>query len=276
MPRGGGRGGGRKQGNEPEAYDDEEPTPIAGTTIKPAPTFPPLYQPIPKPLSTIEVASVNAYLNFRTRSRRGPFFATLDPSSLTDENGKVRPRAGFDPFNDQERYTSRFQKKKRTVPDVAGQEFALQMFPKELWLSLDPKRTHPLWKTVDPAEFEMVKSRKRRRRLSDTGGPRDGTPAVENSGDESDGVVTGRRKLNAAKSRKGEPASKQRRGLDAEDDFPEDSREADDDADVDMEAQDSEFSESEDDDNDYNAEQYFDDGDDDGMEDDGGGGDDYY
>ena len=272
MPRGGRFGGGKKQ-QGPEAYDDEEPV-ITPNSHKPKPTFPEVHFPTPKPLNHSELASVNRFLEFRNRTRRGAFFATLDPSSLTDENGKVAPRAGFDPFNDQDAYSSRFQKKKRTVPDVGSHDFDLQLFPKELWTVLDPKRKNPLWKTTDPAEFGDVKPRKRKRRFSATEvEARPGDAAEpEDSGEDSDAIVTGRRKATAAKSRKGEPASKQRRGLDAEDDYPEGDRgDAEEDVEGDDEPQDSEFEDSEDEDNDYNAEQYFDDGDDDGMDEDGGG-----
>lgn len=274
MPRGGGRAGGGSRDHGPEAWDDNEQAPINHAT-KPPPTFPAVKLPILKPLSPAEVASVDKFLEFRNRTRRGPLFATLDPSSLTDKNGKVQPRAGFDPFNDQEAYTSKFQKKKRTVPDVASQDFALQLFPKELWVVLDPKRKNPLWKTVDPADFEPVRTRKRKRRLStavENTKDENNKNAEEDSGEESDVVATGRRK-----AAKGESRSKQRRGMDAEDDYPEGERDADDDGEPDDEPQDSDFEESEDEDNDYNAEQYFDDGDNDGMDDDGGGGgDDYY
>lgn len=277
MPRGGGRfgGGGRNQG--PEGWDDDESTP-ALLANKPAPTFPEIAFPTPRPFSPDELDSINKYLGFRARARNGPYYAALDPSSLTDDKGKVAPRAGFDPFNDQEVYSSRFQKKKRTIPDVVGNIKSLQMFPKELWSTLDPKKKDPLWDTLDPNDEAQGKTRKRKRRLS-TAAEAAGENAEEDSDADSDAVVSGRRKQKTEQTRRAEKEAKQRRGLDAEDDYPEGEANADDDAEGEEEPQDSEFEESEDEDNDYNAENYFDAGDDDDMggdDDDGGGGNEWY
>ena len=68
------------------------------------------------------------YLSFRTRVRNGPYYAILDPSSVADEKtGKTLKRAGFDPFTDQERYSLKFEKKRRSVPDLkgAGREYGM-------------------------------------------------------------------------------------------------------------------------------------------------------
>lgn len=278
MPRGGGRfgGGGRNQG--PEHWEDEDGAPIV-TGVKPAPTFPEIHLPIPRPLDHTEVAAVNRFLRYRGRTRNGTFFANLEPSSLTDDKGRVAPRAGFDPFNDQEAYASRFQKKKRSVPDVTSHKFALQLFPRELWSVIDPERKHPIWATIPAEELEQVRARKRKRRTSATGENADENEGQAASDEDSDVPATDRRTQKMAKSRKGDADSKQRRGLDAEDDYPEDNRDVDDDGDGEDEPQDSEFEESEDEENDYNAEGYFSGGEDADMDDDGGGdagGGDYY
>jgi DNA-directed RNA polymerase III subunit RPC7 len=276
MPRGGRYGGGGKKG--PEAPEVEDDGPVSITASKPAPTFPELKLPVPKPLVESELDAVSKFLSFRNRARNGPFYAVLDPSEQTDETGKVAPRAGFDPFNDQDVYSSRFQKKRRTVPDVTSQSFALHLFPKELWSVLDPRRKNIAWSSIDPNEVGAPKTRKRKRRASITvdGQPENAEQAAVNESDEdSDAIQSGRKKHDAEKSRRGERDAKQRRGLDAEDDYPEGDKDGDEDGEGDEEPQDSEFDESEDDDNDYNAENYFDAGDDDDMggdDDDGGGG----
>jgi DNA-directed RNA polymerase III subunit RPC7 len=270
MPRANFRpgGGGRKQ-NGPETWDDEEPA-LLPLTNAPAPTFPELSFPTPRPFSPGERDGIDKYLSFRRRAREGPFHATLDPASLTDEIGRVAPRKGFDPFNDQEVWAARYAKRKRTVPDVvAGRLGPLRLFPKELWAIMDPRRSDPIWETPEAAELGKPKTRKRKRRLSanEAGGGDEG----EVSDADSDAVVSGRRKRTTEQTRRGEKDAKQRRGLDAEDDYPEGEPNAEDDGEAEDEPQDSEFDESEDEDNDYNAENYFDAGDDDDM---GGGGDD--
>ncbi|ETN39412.1 uncharacterized protein HMPREF1541_05635 [Cyphellophora europaea CBS 101466] len=274
MPRGGGRfgGGGRKLGPD-MAWDDEEPAPVL-LANKPAATFPEVVFPIPRALDQTELASTTKYLSFRSRARNGPFYAALDPSILTDDNGKVAPRAGFDPFNDQQAYSSKFQKKRRIMPEAAGKIQALQLFPKELWPVIDPKRKNPLWSTVDVAELGGMGARKRKRRLSVEADVRSGGEDAD-SDEDSDAVVAGRRKQKSERSRRAEKDAKQRQGLDAEDDYPEGEPNADEEGDGEDEPEDSDFEESEDEDNDYNAENYFDAGDDDDMggdDDDGGGG----
>jgi len=168
---------------------------------------------------------------------------------------------------------------------------ALQTFPQELWSTLDPKRKHPLWQTVDNAALLDAprKNLKRRRETlavgddeddgKDQAGSEDG-----NDTDESDPLLSGaRRPRNSAKAAKGrrrDPTTKksgEKSGLDAEDDYPDDEGRENDDLDDDGEGEDepmdSEFEESDDGGgDDYNAEQYFDTGEND--DDDFGGGDD--
>ena len=219
---------------------------------------------------------MKAYVSFRHKVRNGPLYSVLDPSSFTDDKGKVDKRAGFDPFNDQESYTFKLLEKKRTIPDMTGFTPALQFYPKELWHTVDPKRKHALWKSVD-GPLVGGRSKKRKRPLpTNVEAGQAQHEEQQNSDEDSDVVVTGRRKHNAAKSRKTDPttkAAKQKTGLDAEDDYPDADPDNDEDGDVDDVPQDSEFDDSDDDGDDYNAEQYFDGGDDEDFGGDEGGGD---
>lgn len=271
MSRGGrGRGGGSRKGPD-LSYDDSQPAP---QTNKPAPTFPRVDFPTPKPLEDFELDTINAYLSYRKIIRNSRFYSLLDPSSLTDDKGKVDKRAGFDPFNDQETYSSKSQPKKRTLPDFSSQPAALQLFPKELWSTLDPKRKHPLWKTLEgPLSGERVRKRKRPI-AADVGPSQLPNQDDHNTDDDSDVILTGRRKHNAARTRKTDPttkAAKQKEGLDAEDDYPDGDGNEDEDAEEEDGLRDSEFEDSEDDVNDYNAEAYFDGGDDEDIGIDEGG-----
>jgi DNA-directed RNA polymerase III subunit RPC7 len=279
MPRGGGRAGGGRKQQGPEGWDDEELSPVL-LANRPAPTFPEIVFPTPRPFSPTEISSIDKYLSFRSRARNGPFFATLDPSSLTDDNGKVAPRAGFDPFNDQEAFASKYKKTKRTIPELVGNVRPVRMFPRELWADLDPKRTDPIWQSKEAADLGVNKTRKRKRRLSVGAEVQAEGAEGEVSDADSDAIVSGRRKRTTEQTRRGERDARQRRGLDAEDDYPEGEQNADDDREGEDEPEDSEFEESEGEDNDYNAENYFDAGDDDdiggGDDDDGGGGNEWY
>ncbi|RMZ80894.1 hypothetical protein DV737_g2798, partial [Chaetothyriales sp. CBS 132003] len=163
----GGRGGGGRQKNQPDfSWEDEEEAPTVPNAYRPPPTFPRLDLPVPRPLDAWESASANAYLSFRTRCHNhSPFYSTLDPSTQTDDKGKVDKRAGVDPFNDQDVYSKRFERRKRTEPDLSGRRdgYALQFFPKELWPLLDPKHKHPLWATLDDGDKLKVVAKKRKR-----------------------------------------------------------------------------------------------------------------
>jgi DNA-directed RNA polymerase III subunit Rpc31 len=143
MSRGGksaGRGrGGRRTGPD-VSWDDE---PVVPQSTKPEPLFPVSHTavplaffdckcsrrsqevdlPIPRPLTEDEIDRVDHYLDFRDEVRNGPYYTILDPSSFTDDKGKTNPRAGFDPFSNVERYSSKFYKPKRTIPDLSGCEY---------------------------------------------------------------------------------------------------------------------------------------------------------
>ncbi|KAJ9612081.1 DNA-directed RNA polymerase III subunit C31 [Cladophialophora chaetospira] len=240
--RGGSRGGGRRNQGAPEIEDftDDDLSP---RQKKPQPLFPDINLPVPRPPSARELSAVKYHLRFRKRTRNGPYFATLDPSSVADERtGKTLKRAGFDPFNDQETYSSKNHKKKRDVPDLkgAGREYALKFFPRELWPLLDPKGKNPLSHAPTPEADPSTskhKSLKRKRdpavpTLSDDDTPMKDADAAEDEEeaahtDSSDALIpSGRRARTiskaAKKKRRGRDrtnGSREKRGLDAEDDF---------------------------------------------------------
>jgi hypothetical protein len=77
----------------------------------------------PKPLSDDETERVNYYISFRHKLRNGPFYAVLEKNSFTDEKGRLNRRTGFDPFTGMEKYSARFEKPKRTVPDLSARSY---------------------------------------------------------------------------------------------------------------------------------------------------------
>ncbi|RVX69142.1 hypothetical protein B0A52_06856 [Exophiala mesophila] len=289
-PKRGGRGGKRGPDLSWEDADENAPKDAELSKKMPGPRFPPIKLKVPRPIDASERASVNAYLQFRDLARKGPYFAILDPSHLTDaKTGKVHSRLGFDPFNDQEKYTAKFHRRKRTVPDLSTRDYELRTFPQELWPGLDPKQKNPIWKTVDAAAI-MARShrllKRKREALPAADDDEEEKEADGNETDESDPLLMGSRRARnatkAAKQRRDDSTtkkSKEKKGLDAEDDYGDDDARDNDDDDEDgeegaeAEEQDSEFDESDDaDGDDYNAEQYFDTGE--GDEDDFGGDDD--
>ncbi|KIW71377.1 hypothetical protein PV04_03553 [Phialophora macrospora] len=253
----GGDGGGRRNKGAPEIEDydfDDEGDSLTPRQKKPPPLFPDISLPVPRSPSARELSAVARHLAFRTRVRNGPYFATLDPSSVADATtGRTLKRAGFDPFTDQETYSSKNHKKKRAVPDLkgAGREYALKFFPQELWPTLDPTRKHPLWKTVDADNDDVSASQRRsRKRKRDTAATlaalddvddaavKDGdalsddeqVEQTDDSASDSDALIPSGRGARAARRKKRKQKrgraggdrtgeSREKRGLDAEDDF---------------------------------------------------------
>lgn len=228
----GGRGGGKR--GPDLSWDDEESLATPPVSNKPQETFPPIDIPVPRPISSDEALTLKCHRDFRKRVRNGPYYSVLDPSSVADEKtGKVLKRAGFDPFNDQEKYTAKYHKKKRAVPDLTGRDYSLRYFPHELWTMLDPRRKNSLWKTtdidIDTETNAPRKSLKRKRdfilddaeeedeaRANDEGNDTDGSDPLLS------GIRRSRNSTKAAKKRREDPTTKksrEKRGLDAEDEF---------------------------------------------------------
>ncbi|KAK5271568.1 DNA-directed RNA polymerase III subunit C31 [Exophiala xenobiotica] len=241
----GGRGGGKR--GPDLSWDDEESLDTPSVSNKPQETFPTRYRaeanrrlqkpidiPVPRPISSDEALALKSHRDFRKRVRNGPYYSVLDPSSVADEKtGKVLKRAGFDPFNDQEKYTAKYHKKKRAVPDLTGRDYALRYFPHELWPMLDPRRKNPLWKTTD-IDFDTEtnaprKNLKRKRAIIVDDAEDDDEARANDEGndtDASDPLLSGTRRsrnsTKAAKRRREDPTTKktgEKRGLDAEDEF---------------------------------------------------------
>lgn len=314
-PRGGGRGGGGgaggKRGPDLSWADDDllDPSDLRAVSPPsniPGPLFPDRYIRTPKPPTRDEQEAVKFQLSFRDRCRNGPLFCALDRTQLLDEKGKVNKRAGFDPFAGQDRYSTRHFVKNRTEPDLGPSGrgvygYTLRLYPQELWGLLDPKQTSPEWKNVgeDSVAYASLgkrastrtREKKRRRRKADL---LNDTVVLENgeeqgSGTDSDedpvsGAAARKRRKDAARGRRDDEAtraSKQKAGLDAEDDFDDpdaDLKDDDDEEGGEDEPEDEEFEDSDDGGGDYDAEQYFDGGDDEGDtygEEPGGEGGDY-
>lgn len=292
-------GGGRKQGPDLSWKDDDIEDPnehltraVSPPSNIPGPTFPPRNNiRTPRPLDAGEKRAVAAQLRFRARCREGPLFTVLDKTMLQGADGKVNKRAGFDPFEGQERFSTQHIKKRRTEPDLGPSGrgdygYTLRLFPQELWGLLDPKQRLPDWKgltedSVAVASLGKKASRKKRKKGLDFEKQdrdmlvNDADKDQADTDDDEDPIrgAAERKRQKKEQSRRDDPTTRsmgQRKGLDAEDEFEADPAENPDDEEADDEPEDSEFEEDEDEDNDYNAEQYFDAGDDEDYE---GGGD---
>lgn len=207
----------------------------------------------------------------------------LDKSSLLVEGVKARDvkRRGFDPFEGQERYSTRHVKRRRTEPDLKERGrygYSLNVFPPELWGVLDPEqKLKEYWDglpedsvAVASLGKKVVRKKRPRHRVSLEGLEHSAEAKIHEESDDEDPIRRGRRK----KGRQEVRARGERSGLEAEDEYHFDDRVEESEESEEGDPQDSDFS-SDSAAGDYDAELYFDAGEDDDMADEGGGGDDY-
>lgn len=85
--------------------------------------YQPYDTPKAEPLQSRERSEVNRYRALRDRFQNGPYYAAVNAASTSAKQG-TKERAEFDPFNGMPSYSSRYQKRKRTVPKIAGREYS--------------------------------------------------------------------------------------------------------------------------------------------------------
>ncbi|CAG8407045.1 unnamed protein product [Penicillium salamii] len=196
--------------------------------------------PFARKLSPAEQTQVDYYRTLRERFHDGPFYSVLDASSSNAKKGSAA-RVNFDPFHGMPTYSGRYQRKRRTLPKIAGQSYYLKFFPRDLWQTLQPN-------------FRPDASLDGYHTQASAAGVKRGFEDEEDDG-----------------------PSKRKTGEDDEENEGEgeEAEALDDDEEQAEEELDDDFSEDDDDmGGDYNAEQYFDGGDDDMGDEDGGGDDD--
>ncbi|KAK3318073.1 DNA-directed RNA polymerase III, subunit Rpc31 [Apodospora peruviana] len=148
--RGGGfgRGGGRSiaQNNVPWTTDSE--IVLDG---KPSELFPRYNVPIAPSLSKKEEKQVSFFLLFREQCHDGPLYTqprtwtstatgkrgrTYGQEQINNRYGKTS-KATDDPFTAVQRYSQKYTKAERTLPDLESRPFAKEFFPQELHATLD-------------------------------------------------------------------------------------------------------------------------------------------
>lgn len=75
--------------------------------------------PLARKLSPDEQNATDWYRSLRERYQEGPYYSVLDVSASTAKKGSAA-RANFDPFHGMPSYAGRYQKKRRTIPKIAG------------------------------------------------------------------------------------------------------------------------------------------------------------
>jgi DNA-directed RNA polymerase III subunit RPC7 len=78
--------------------------------------------PFARKLSTVEQTQVDYYRHLRESYHDGPFYSVLDAASSSAKKGSAA-RANFDPFHGMPTYSGRYQRKRRTLPKIAGRDY---------------------------------------------------------------------------------------------------------------------------------------------------------
>jgi DNA-directed RNA polymerase III subunit RPC7 len=90
--------------------------------IKANPPFKKYTVPFARKLSPAEQSQVDYYRHLRESFNEGPYYSVLDASSSNAKKGSVA-RVNFDPFHGMPTYSGRYQKKRRTLPRIAGRSY---------------------------------------------------------------------------------------------------------------------------------------------------------
>ncbi|KAI0127191.1 DNA-directed RNA polymerase III, subunit Rpc31 [Xylariales sp. AK1849] len=279
--RGGGRGGrgGGRGGRKPPApglpFDYDPNLQVPDT---PQETYPKTYNPpsaTKYPLSASETRAVRYFVSFRRDFHSSPLYTHrhLAPESLTASSNisdpvsksygqeqmnaryGIKSKATVDPFLATPMYSHKFVHEARTIPDFRGRAFDEELFPEELWPTLQGKDGVP--GAAKPAANGIVKKDLKRKSMADGDDPFD-----------SDDEDFRRKRPNETDEERRRRIEEAAQGRENEDEVV--GEEDLDDDEAEMTQEDDDFEDDEDG-GDYDAEQYFDGGDyDEGIDDEGG------
>ncbi|CAK7217616.1 DNA-directed RNA polymerase III subunit C31 [Sporothrix bragantina] len=153
---GGGRGGGRggRRGGFGAPWSDD---PTMKADSRPVELFPAYSAPMAAPLTHQECQVVDYFLLVREQTHSSPLYTQTRTwktmgSADADAGGAsgkaygqdqinrqygVRNKATVDPFTAVPMYSHRFQTTERALPDLSARPFSRELFPPELWPTLD-------------------------------------------------------------------------------------------------------------------------------------------
>ncbi|KAJ5994974.1 hypothetical protein N7481_001951 [Penicillium waksmanii] len=215
----------------------------------PTPLYPDYVVPLARKLSPREQSSTNYYRSLRERYHEGAYYSVIDVSASNSKKGSSN-RTNFDPFHGMPSYAGRYQKKRRTVPKIAGArapgDYETRFFPRSLWQTIRPDFRPDA--PIDGFKPAMTVAGMKR--------------GFEDDEDD-DAAQSSKKRAAGGDDEEGDEDGEEGELLEGDEDAQE-------------EISDNEFDSEDDDGGDYNAEKYFEDGgddmDDDGLGDGGGGG----
>ncbi|KAF2274120.1 uncharacterized protein EI97DRAFT_402958 [Westerdykella ornata] len=259
-PRGGGRGGSRA-GRAGGAFNPSRGLTIGGVEVGwdltglkiekgPVERFPAKPPPQAPPPTEGERATIRHYLAVRERIHDGPFYTILNDgmkSGKKRRHNEAPPSATalFNPFTDNQTYTSKYTKVRRRIPKLDTRPYVTELFPPELQSLLEGP-------TTNGADGDANQNKKRK------------TLQVARS-------ATAASKIDSYMAMQGQRLRdlEERGGEDVDEDYDEEDEEGNEKPEA-VDEEDSwsaVSSDSEESGDDYNAERYFDNGDDDDIDD---------
>ncbi|KAF4627469.1 hypothetical protein G7Y89_g10683 [Cudoniella acicularis] len=159
MSRGG--FGGARGGMLKGASWDYDPT--IKLESKPSEQFPPHPNlKRPAPFTDREKRQIKHYKDLQSQIHRGPLYTqptkrnpdapakTFSEDQFNRRYGSNR-KADMDPFNGVETYSMRYLPKKNDIPKLSGRPFNKELFPKELWSTLEGDEGEDVRKHINRA-----------------------------------------------------------------------------------------------------------------------------
>jgi DNA-directed RNA polymerase III subunit RPC7 len=86
--------------------------------------------PVQRPLTRDERSTVQRFLTFREQVHNGPLYTV-----------EAKKKGVLNAFEDVQRYSRRYEKKRQKVPRLDARPYVKELFPEELHLTLDPHGT---------------------------------------------------------------------------------------------------------------------------------------
>lgn len=86
--------------------------------------------PVQRSITRDEKGTVKHFLNFRQQVHNGPLYTV-----------EVKKKGVMNPFDDVQRYSRRYERKKQKVPKLDARPYVKELFPEELHTTLDPHAT---------------------------------------------------------------------------------------------------------------------------------------
>lgn len=160
MSRGGGFGGARRDQLKGATWEYDATIQLESKPIEQFPPHPNLKRPAP--FTESEMRQIKYYKDLQEKIHSGPLYTrptkrnpdapakTFGEDQFNRQYGSNR-KADMDPFHGVETYSMRFEKKKNDIPKLSGRPFNKELFPQELWSTLEGEEGEDVKRAINKA-----------------------------------------------------------------------------------------------------------------------------